>query len=720
MSDEDGDGQFEKVDLLRRFDEPGEHGPHAVVLGPDKRALYIVGGNSCYPTEPPERSRVPQVWSEDRLLVRSTATDGPWDERRRIGGWICRTDPEGRQFELIAMGFRNPYDIAFDKRGELLTFDADMEWDVGTPWYRPTRINHVISGADYGWRAGSAKWPDDFIDSFGSVVDVGLSSPTGLAFGYDAKFPAKYRDALFAADWSLGNIYAVHLQEYGASYTAEFEPFVSGAPLPVTDVVIHPSDGAMYFTVGGRGITSAVYRVTYVGQAPGDTGAASQPSDTRPSVPPPSELAEANRLRMLRRALEQLHQSPAAGDLQRIWPHLSHTDRAVRHAARIALEHVPVAQWSDQLTRERDPRKLIAGALSLARHGTAENVQTILPQLNALPWAGISESDQNDLLRTYTVLLSRLEDDAPAAASIRSQVARRIDPLFPTHIARLDRQLAELMSFLTVSRSIDRLLDHLQTTKTQEEQIHFVMCLRDLDETWSNDQWRRLFQWFQRTAAQRGGVLFGDYLEQIRSTFEDRLNEQQRMVLRDVLQRPEQTDPYATLQAHGVVRQWTASELQQLLQRQPEQGDAERGREHFATALCYRCHRFSGQGGLVGPDLTGLTRRFNTRDILEAIVEPSKVISDQYRSVQILTDDGQIVVGKITDINGNTLMIVNDPFNPADITIVKRDSIDVMDWSPTSNMPEELLNTFSAEEIRDLFAFLRRGGAKDANRADTN
>ena len=64
----------------------------------------------------------------------------------RPGGWVCRTDPDGKSFELVAMGLRNPYDLAFNAEGNYFTFDSDMEWDSGTPWYRPTRINHVIDG----------------------------------------------------------------------------------------------------------------------------------------------------------------------------------------------------------------------------------------------------------------------------------------------------------------------------------------------------------------------------------------------------------------------------------------------------------------------------------------------------------------------------------------------------------------------------------------------
>ena len=59
-------------------------------------------------------------------------------------------------------------------------------------------------------------------------------------------------------------MYAVHLKQDGATYKATRTEFVSGKPLPLTDVIIH-TDGNMYFAVGGRRTTSALYRVTYVG-----------------------------------------------------------------------------------------------------------------------------------------------------------------------------------------------------------------------------------------------------------------------------------------------------------------------------------------------------------------------------------------------------------------------------------------------------------------------
>ena len=136
------------------------------------------------------------------------------------GGVIYRVSPDGRDWEMMAHGFRNTYDAAFNAAGELFTYDADMEWDLGTPWYRPTRICHVTSGAEFGWRNGAGKWPVHTPDSLPAALDIGPGSPTGITFGHGTKFPARYRDALFAADWTFGRIYAVHLRPDGSSVVA--------------------------------------------------------------------------------------------------------------------------------------------------------------------------------------------------------------------------------------------------------------------------------------------------------------------------------------------------------------------------------------------------------------------------------------------------------------------------------------------------------------------
>ena len=84
------------------------------------------------------------------------------------------------------MGFRNSSDMAFNIDGELFAYDSDMEWDAGTPWYRPTRLYHIASGADFGWRTGTGKWPQWYPDALPPLYDIGPGAPVGVISGLGA------------------------------------------------------------------------------------------------------------------------------------------------------------------------------------------------------------------------------------------------------------------------------------------------------------------------------------------------------------------------------------------------------------------------------------------------------------------------------------------------------------------------------------------------------
>ena len=180
---------------------------------------------------------------------------------------MLRTDRDGKQWELLAAGLRNPFGIAFNPLGDLFTYDADAEFDMGSPWYRPTRVNQLVSGADFGWRGVTGKWPPyfpDHADNALPTLDIGRGSPTAVAFGTGTRFPADYQQALFILDWSYGRILAVHLAPRGAGYRAWAETFLQGRPLNVTDITVGP-DGALWIVTGGRKTQSALYRIAYTG-----------------------------------------------------------------------------------------------------------------------------------------------------------------------------------------------------------------------------------------------------------------------------------------------------------------------------------------------------------------------------------------------------------------------------------------------------------------------
>jgi glucose/arabinose dehydrogenase len=218
LQDTDGDGEFDRSTFLFKLDGSGEHGPHNLVVSPDGRAVVMACGNGTRVPADLQNRRPTATTGVDHLMPPGFASS-----HYSAQGWILRFDPDGNNRELILGGLRNSFDLAFDESGELFTFDSDAEWDLGTPWYRPTRICHLVSGGEYGWRDDAAVWPEYFDDSVAPVRNIGPGSPSGLTFGYGAKFPAKYQRALFVCDWTFATVHAIFLKPDGASYRADVE-----------------------------------------------------------------------------------------------------------------------------------------------------------------------------------------------------------------------------------------------------------------------------------------------------------------------------------------------------------------------------------------------------------------------------------------------------------------------------------------------------------------
>ena len=266
----------------------GEHGPHAVALGPDG-ALYYDNGNHAHLKPPVDPHSPVNVAYEGELLPHYNDSRGHAAGILASGGEIYRSDDQGRTWKRMVAGFRNQYDFAFNRDGELFTFDSDMEWDVGVPWYRPVRVNHCVLGAEFGWRNGSAKWPSYYVDSLPAALDIGRGSPTGVTFYQASQFPPEYHDSFLICDWSQGRILAVRLERRGATYVGTASELVSGQPLKCTDIEVGP-DGAVYFTTGGRGTQGGLFRVSWDRSGSGP-GRVSQPLSIRDALDIDSPLS---------------------------------------------------------------------------------------------------------------------------------------------------------------------------------------------------------------------------------------------------------------------------------------------------------------------------------------------------------------------------------------------------------------------------------------------
>ncbi len=729
------DDVLDKVEALRLFaNQGGEHGPHAVILGPDKKSLYIVSGNQT-PVPKMDFMRVPAHWDEDNLLPPLIGR-GFMREVMAPGAWIAKTDPDGKNWELIGTGCRNTYDAAFNRDGELFTYDADMEWDFSVPWYRPTRLCHVVSGAEFGWRSLSKKWPVRWEDGVSPVVDIGPGSPTGMCFGYGAKFPAKYQDALFMCDWSYGKLYAVHLKPKGASYSADFEEFMAAQPLPFSDVLISPKDGAMYLTIGGRKVQSGLYRVTYAGSE---------------GVSPPSSMPGQDALATLRHQLEAFHGRQDSKAVAFAWPNLGHEDRAIRFAARIAIEHQPLADWQDKALNEKNPRIALTALMAVCRSGKGD--KSLLPKvigaLDCIDFSKLKGLDRETYIRDYYLALCRFGSktvvasaagDATAPAmpgkqkdaespshavvlpssalddAMHQKLIAKLSPLFPTGDIWLDVDLCEVLSFLGDAAFLPKAIAIMEGAPTQEEQIAHAKSLRFAKAGWTQELRERFFKWVcLRAPTYAGGASFPLFMQDIRSDAEAGLSEHEKTLLKPILDaKPDVKGPQFSYTPRQFEKDWKIGDLEGLLGAGLEGGrNFANGRNLFGAAACFACHHFGNEGGAFGPDLTSVAGKYSPRDLLRNILEPNFVISDQYGQLEVTLNNGSKVFGRIKNLIDDSVIFNTNMLDPGTKTTIERKDIKSMEQSKVSMMPPGLMNTFKDTDILDLLAYLLSKGNKE-------
>ena len=477
VRDTDGDDVFDKVELLRKIHGSGDHGPHALLLSPDGKSITVVCGNATRMTEI-QQHQVPPIWKDDLALPKLVG-HGFMLGAGAPAGYIARMSPDGKEWTLAGMGLRNQYDAAFNRHGELFTYDADMEWDIGMPWYRPTRVCHVVDGAEFGWRSVSGKWPEYYVDSLPPVINVGRGSPTGVAFGYGAKFPARYQEALFLADWTYGKLYAVHLKEAGATYSARQEVFLEGNGTKPTDIVIAP-DGALYFAGGSRNSNSALYRVTYTGT-----------ESTAPS--PMVEDPKAKPLRTLRHKLEDAYHSTDDTSLALALECLSHDDRFIRFAARTLLEFRPVDTWQDKALALTHPRAIVQTTLALARLEKSDAKELVLRRWESLTLPKLDAETRLDAVRALQVIAIRFGDPK---GELKTKLLDKLHRSLPSNDDRFNAEAGQLLARWKSPLAAKLIYPLFEKAASQEEQLAYAVSLRFVSEGWPKGAREKFFRWF--------------------------------------------------------------------------------------------------------------------------------------------------------------------------------------------------------------------------------
>jgi putative heme-binding domain-containing protein len=258
----------------------------------------------------------------------------------------------------------------------------------------------------------------------------------------------------------------------------------------------------------------------------------------------------------------------------------------------------------------------------------------------------------------------------------------------------------------------------LRDAGTQEEQIHYALAIRVVKTGWSDENRKGYFNFLNHAlATYRGGNSFRAFITGIRYDAIGTLSAEERVVLGDLISaKPQAADASGEaeqqLPPRQFVRNWQMQDLLPVIDEATHGRDFERGRAAFAAAQCAKCHRFADEGGGPGPDLTGVGARFQPADVLESILLPSKVISDQYQTTEFITKGRDVVVGHVEAEDDERLLIRTNPFAAEPVALPKKD-IAVRRPGRLSMMPEGLVDVLSRDEILDLIAYLRSGGKPD-------
>lgn len=707
LEDLNKDDTFETLTLIKGLKGEGEHGPHSLVLDPAEEHLYLIAGNH---TDLPKMDEylLSPTWKHDNLYPFLKDPRGHATDRKEPGGWIAKVELASGKWTLVAAGFRNAFDLAFNEDGELFAYDSDMEWDLGMPWYRSTRLCHVINGSEFGWRTGSGKWPEYHVDQVAPLLHMGQGSPTNLISLKNAAFPEDYKNTLLAFDWSFGIIYSIHLKRERESYQAEKKEFLSGIPLPLTDGVIGP-DGALYFLTGGRKLQSNLYKVSYVGNKP-----RIKPSETLHPF-------------ALRRKLESLPK-----DLDQIWPYLDHEEAQIKYAARMALEHISPEKWKTKVLSEPSFSKRIIGLMALCRAKEKVNKAGLERSLLEIPVNTLTLQQRLEYWRVWEIYISR------HGQPIQITAFHQFLP-FPNQDDSENRQVAKLMVATQHPKAVSRLLPYLEQNQENvqyasaehlilrnpnygidlarlleklppENQMFYAILLSEQKVGWTPKLEETYFKWYKKAFQYRGGLSYVGFLDNARK---NALNRVTRKTFLHQLSGGDDLNPSGNdliTAPEGPGRSWKTEDATALFKDGWGIRDFSKGQNLYKATLCDKCHTLQGEGGNIGPDLTRLGTRFDIKGIVEAIIEPNLSISDQYAATHLQLKNGETRVGKIINEDAQYISLSQNPFTPTITMKIPKKDVVSRQISTVSMMLPGLINGLNEEEVRDLVAFLMAGG----------
>jgi len=640
------------------------------------------------------------------------------------GGNIYACRPDGSKLRRVATGFWNPFHVAFDSWGNLFTVDNDPD---SRP---PCRLIHVVDGGDYGFKFRNGRkgihpftaWNGELPGTLPMVAGTG-EAPCAIVSLPHWLLPAdeSFGTELLVSSWGDHRIERYRLTPRGVSFSATMTPVVVGGEnfRPVGMAIT--ADDAIYFSdwvdksypLHGKGRLWRLSRKA--GAGPGGT--------TGTLVEPP-DLSSPEK----RRAYAEQVWSEAAGSKPSdpfAW------NAAAARLTKSLADEKPLDAGStqkllDDFTRADVPDTMIWAAVA-AKNADAANMPVLAPHLlkHADPrvkllgvmWAGEERMKalrpdvervltqpalSRELFEACLAALALIDGGTPAGSILGDPKQESAGEQYVFQLLRSGSTLPGVRRFaLKALRPDHPQLDSslLARLAADSDPITRIEAVRTIRERPSAERTKMLHETARsdRPTAERLEALFGLVPEDAGD----------RRVLEEVAR---SGDAALKGAAERLLRPAPPADAPALKPEQvPAGGNAANGERlffHPRVASCYKCHEYEGRGASIGPALTTLARGTSRERVLQSLLEPSREIAPQYVPWAITTVDGLQVTGvyvgeevdgtqRYADIHGK-------------IHRIHPRQIDEREASKQSIMPADFGRVLTADELRDLAAFLSK------------
>ena len=435
--------------------------------------------------------------------------------------------------------------------------------------------------------------------------------------------------------------------------------------------------------------------------------------------------------RKTRRMLESFHGHADPKALAAVWPHLGSEDYHLRYAARIAIEWQNTATWAKKAIGESNDVAAIHALLGLARRDVAGSLSAIIGRLAKVDYKKLNKEGQLALLRTYGVAMSR--HGMPDAA-LKKAIGDQLNPHFPSKDDNVNEELCRVLSYLEHPNVVAKTVALMKVTKVKASEydaeimkrnqrygssilksmqtapntlnMHYLFCLKDVKTGWTMGDRKFYLGWVKDLASKSGGNMYASYIHKIRETAIASVPEKEKVGLMYLMGEVKTIDLTKLPKPKGPAVVWTVESALEMLNKEPLSGrNLGNGKKMFQAGLCVACHRFGPEGGGVGPDLTNLAKRSDFKSILESILKPNLVVSDQFEQHELKMKNGSVVMGRIVVDEKEEYSLVQSGFEPLKLKKVKKAEVASKKGSKLSMMPPGLVNSMNADELKDLIAY---------------